>query len=158
MPTTPRTAPAQEQSLDQLLDELEALRDKKAEIEKKEVELTKAIQRKSEKQADRMNRLGVGGSVVPVAPVPVIPSTPQLNFTDPLRVADRVGRVLIVGGKDEKKILDLVTIAPGQELTYPSLETARVRLGMAGYLSATVEVIPGDGGFKDVVVTVGPAR
>ena len=157
VPTTPRVAPAQEKSLDQLLDELEALRDKRAEIEKKEAELTKAILRKSEKQADRMNRLGVGSSSVGVPAAPV-PSTVPLSFTKPQRVPDRIGRIVIVGAKDDKKILDLVKFVSGQVLEYPSLEAARARLEQAGYLSATVEVIPGDGGFKDVVVTVGPAR
>lgn len=158
--------PAPEKSLDQLLDELEALRDKKAEIEKKEAELTKAILRKSERQADRMNRLGVGGTggLVPVAPVPSVApvpaatSSPPLSVTAPAAVPDRIGRIVIVNGKDEKKVLDLVKFVSGQVLDYPSLEAARARLEKAGYPSATVEVIPGDGGLKDVVVTVGPAK
>jgi hypothetical protein len=162
-PTDNPARPAQEKSLDQLLDELEALRDKKTEIEKKEAELMKAIQRKVEKHADRMNRLGVGGAGVPVVPVPATPSipppppfnTPQLNAPVP----DRVGRIVIVGEKEEKKILELVQIAPGQVLNYPSLEAARRRLVKAGYKSVTVEMRPGDGGLlKDVVVTVGGER
>jgi hypothetical protein len=137
LPTAPRAvAPPAEKSLDQLLDELEALRAQKAELEKKEAELTKAIRQKAERQADRMNRLGLGAA----------PGLP-----------DRVGRVVLVGGagKDEKTILDLLGLVPGQALSYPALEVARARLVKAGYRSATVEVRPGEEGYKDVVVTVG---
>jgi hypothetical protein len=146
--------PAPEKTLEQMLDELESLRDRKAEIEKKEAELVKAIQRRSEKQADRMNRLGVGGAVVPVAPqaIPLV-EVPQ--------VPDRVGRVVIEGnaGKDEKKIRDLVKIVPGEVLNYPALEAARTRLGNAGYPSVEVAVRDGEGNFKDVVVRFsGPNR
>jgi Spy/CpxP family protein refolding chaperone len=50
--------PVREPSLDQMLDELEALRAQKAQIEKKEAELSRAIREKAAAQAERMNRLG----------------------------------------------------------------------------------------------------
>ena len=80
--TPPVTAPA-EKTVDEMLDELESLRGQKAELEKKEAELVKAIQRKIEKQADRLNRLGIGAPVVPTAPVlpqPLPVPNPNTSF------------------------------------------------------------------------------
>src|SRR5579871_3163905 len=59
MPFQVAPAPVVEKSLDQLLDTLEALRAQKAELEKKEKELVKSIQQKSDKQAERMKQLGL---------------------------------------------------------------------------------------------------
>jgi hypothetical protein len=62
-----------EKSLDHLLDELEALRVKKAEIEKKEQELIRVIQQKTDKQVERMKKLGINGP----AAAPAIPTVPE---------------------------------------------------------------------------------
>ena len=56
---TPSSVPLAEKTLDQLLDRLEALRAQKAELEKAEQEVVKEIRRKLERQADRVNRLGI---------------------------------------------------------------------------------------------------
>lgn len=81
-PQPAHAEPAPDKSLDQLLDRLEALRAQKAELERQEQDVVKEIQRKLERQSDRLQRLGVGGNgpVVPVAPsvsfapAPLIPS------------------------------------------------------------------------------------
>jgi hypothetical protein len=128
--------PVPERTLDQLLDDLETLRAQKAEIEKKEAELTKTIQKKAEKQSDRLKSLGLGG-----------PEGVDVG---------RVRTIRIEGAteKDEKKISTLLQIFPGQVLHAPTLEAARKRLEKAGY-PAVVELEPGDGVFKDVVVKIG---
>ena len=53
-------------TVDQMLDELEALRIQKAELEKKESEMVAAIGKKVETQSARMKKLGIG-SEKPVA-------------------------------------------------------------------------------------------
>ncbi|OWK38329.1 hypothetical protein FRUB_07449 [Fimbriiglobus ruber] len=120
-----------------MLDEFEALRAQKAELEKKEIELTKAIRTLMGKQVERISRLGI---------VPAVSAAP-----------DRVGRIVITGnaGKDEKKILDAVKLTPGQSLAHPALEDARTRLTKAGYRKATVEVRPGETGYVDLEVKIG---
>ena len=79
-PTVPQQIPPagpqapEDKSLDQLLDELEAVRAQKAELEKREQEVTRAIQRRAEKQAERMNRLGVTPGTLPAPTVPAQPA------------------------------------------------------------------------------------
>src|SRR5205823_11197464 len=89
----PQSVPVapKEPTVDEMLDSLERLRAQKLEIEKREQELVAAIRRKIEKQAERLERLGV-------APRPAA-ATP-----------DRVGRIVIVGasGEAEKRIVKLV--------------------------------------------------
>ena len=67
----PPAAPkkAEEQTLDQLLDALEQIRTQKSELEKKEQELTKVIQKKAAQQKDRMDKLGVNVNLLPLLPV-----------------------------------------------------------------------------------------
>lgn len=135
----PTIMPVKEKSLDQLLDELETLRAQKAEIEKKEQALTKTIQQKATKQADRMMQLGI---------------TPPAPAGAPIRV----GQILIEGNivTTDEAILKLVNLHPGQVFEYPMLEQARMRLTKAGYPTASVEVVPGDKDsiYKDVRVKV----
>ena len=52
-------------TIDQTLDEIERVRAKKAELEKLEQDLVKQVQRKLEKQAERVNRLGLGAPIQP---------------------------------------------------------------------------------------------
>ena len=65
-----------EQTLDQLLDAMEKLRTQKAELEKREQELLKVIQRKATQQKERMDKLGVNVMVHPLLP-PVPPVLPD---------------------------------------------------------------------------------
>jgi hypothetical protein len=117
VPTT--VSPPPVKSLDQMLDELEALRVQKAEIEKKEQDLIKVIQQKAEKQADRLKRLGIASPAAANSPV-------------------RIGRIKIEGNErtsDGKimKIVKMENFSPGQVLEYPELEEARIRLVKAGF-------------------------
>jgi hypothetical protein len=59
---TPPTLPAAEKTIDQLLNEVEQLRVQKAELAKREQELLKEVRLKLEKQAERVNRLGIAPS------------------------------------------------------------------------------------------------
>jgi hypothetical protein len=136
-PTAPQ-AP-REKSLDQMLDELESLRAKKAEIEKAEQELIKAIRQKAEKQVERMKLLGVEPSG-----------------------AKRVGRIVIQGNTitEDGVILDMVDLRPGQVIEPSRLEEANARLKKAEkkrkFQSATVELMPNewDSIYLDVLVKV----
>src|SRR5437763_5743531 len=137
----PQSVPVapKEPTVDEMLDSLERLRAQKAEIEKREQELVAAIRRKIEKQAERLERLGV-------APRPAA-ATP-----------DRVGRIVIVGasGEAEKRIVKLVGLTPGEVLNYPALAEAQRKLGLAGFPGASVQPHPSENGsgYVDVVVRV----
>ena len=137
-PSTPLPVIPKEKSVEELLDELERLQAQKAELEKKEQELKALVRKKLEKQAERLNKLGV-------APQPAKEPEP-----------DRVGRIVIQGfaAKDEKKVREALGIVPGQILQYPALKEAPRRLEKAGFSGATVEVIPNelDSHFKDIRV------
>lgn len=70
IPQTPAVPPAlAEKSLEKMLDQLEGLRSKKAELEKQEQELMKDIRKVLDKQEERVKRLGV---VTPPPPAPVV--------------------------------------------------------------------------------------
>lgn len=76
--TQPQPSPAvaspklEEMSLDQLLDAVEGLRARKAELEKKEQEMLKLINRKAEEQKERIDRLNDGAPEVPTNRVPIM--------------------------------------------------------------------------------------
>ena len=73
-PTSPPVAPkpSAEPTLDELLASLEKLRGEKAELEKKEQELVKVIQKKATEQKVRMEKLGL--SIQPaMPPIPIVP-------------------------------------------------------------------------------------
>jgi hypothetical protein len=139
IPSTPVLQPVKEKSLDQVLDELVALRTQKAEIEKKEQELIKAIQQKATKQADRMKQLGITSPAESKGPV-------------------RIHLIKIEGNErtSDGKIMKMVDFSPGQVLEYPELEKARMRLEKAGFQRAAVEVIPneGDSNYIDILIRV----
>jgi outer membrane protein assembly factor BamA len=131
--------PVKEKSLDQMLDELEALRVQKAQMEKKEQELLKAIQQKAAKQAERMKQLG---------------TTSPAESKGPVRI-----RLIKIEGNErttDGKIMKMVNFLPGQVLEYPELEKARMRLEKAGFQRAAVEVIPneGDSNYIDILIKV----
>jgi len=143
LPTAPiivPTQPVKEKSLDQLLDDLESLRKQKAELEKKEQDLVKAILQKADKQADRLKQLG-------------------LTTKTSLREPSRIGRILLQGiaEKDEEQVQKMLDFSPGQVLEYPMLEQARVRLTKAGYQMVVVEAQPkqSDAQYLDIHVKVG---
>ena len=80
VPTQPELSPdpepipsvqrkAEDQTLEQLLDAVEIVRAQKAELEKKEQALRKALQKKMEKLKERIEKLDVG--TPPVAPANV---------------------------------------------------------------------------------------
>lgn len=139
IPTAPAYVPPPEKSVEELLTDLERVQAQKAELDKREQELKATIRKKLEKQAERLNKLGV---------------MPKKEEKEP----DRVGRITIEGNvkTPDKKILALVELQPGQILPYPELEAARSRLQKAGFRDATVEVIPNevDSHFKDIRVKV----
>ena len=58
-PPVPAVPPKAEQTLDQMLDALEALRVQKAELEKKEHAMVEAINKKLDTQTERMKKLGI---------------------------------------------------------------------------------------------------
>lgn len=132
VPAVPR-----EKSVDDLLTELESLHAQKAALEKQEQELTAALRKKLDAQAERLKKLGV-----------------KPKDAEP----DRVGKVILEENdpKDEKMIRDALGLQPSQILKYPALEEARVRLIKAGFHAATVEVIPGesDSALKDIRVRI----
>jgi len=57
-----------ELTLDQMLDSLEVLRAKKAELEKQEREMVDSIGKKVEKHTERMQKLGIGKLATPQLP------------------------------------------------------------------------------------------
>jgi hypothetical protein len=130
----------QEKSVDELLNDLEQLQAQKAELEKRERELKATLRKRLEKQAERLNKLGV-------APQPAKEPEP-----------DRVGRIVIEGNTKtpDKKILEKLELFPGQILQQPALEAARARLEKAGFRGVKVEVISNEveTHFKDIRVTV----
>ncbi|MBP3959681.1 hypothetical protein J8F10_30920 [Gemmata sp. G18] len=132
VPPVPR-----EKSVDDLIAELEHLSAQKAELEKKEQELKTLLRKKVQLQTERLQKLGV-------APKPAEP--------------DRVGRIILEGTaeNDEKKILDMIGIRPGEVLRYPVLEETRTKLEKAGFREVVVEVVPNkqDAQFKDIRVRV----
>jgi outer membrane protein assembly factor BamA len=120
-----------------MLDELEALRVQKAEIEKKEQELIKAIQQKAARQAERIRQLIIAP---PAAGAPL-----------------RISRIMIEGNErtTDGKIMKIVNLLPGEVLEYPELEKARMRLANAGFQMASVEVIGnGDSSFIEILIKV----
>ncbi|QDU18177.1 hypothetical protein [Urbifossiella limnaea] len=70
---------AEEKSLERMLDQLEGLRARKADLEKQEQELMKDIRKLLDRQDERVKRLGVVAAppVVP-APPPSVPAAPPL--------------------------------------------------------------------------------
>jgi hypothetical protein len=142
VPSLPSTSAAQlpkEKSLDQLLDELEAIRAKKVEMEKAEQELVKAIQQKSTKQAERMKQLGLNPAAATDGP-------------------KRVGRIIIEGNTvtTDGKILKMLKLRSGTVLEYPKLEEFRARLKKAGFQETSVELINNewDSIYQDILVKV----
>ena len=139
IPPTAQGVPATVKSLDQLLDDLEKLRAKKAELEKMEQQLIKAIQEKSQKQAERMKQLGVAPQAAP-------------------GTTHRVGRIIIEGNcvTPDEKFLELLKLSPGSVLENDVLEKARERFKKAGFQTATVELIPNewDSVYQDIRVKV----
>lgn len=129
-----------EKSVDDLLAELERLRARKAEVEKKEQELTAALRKKLQTQTERLQKLGV-------APKDTTHAEP-----------DRVGRIIIEGNTKtpDKKILENLDIRPGQLLRYPALEAARAKLEKAGFAGTTIEIVASESDlkFKDIRIRV----
>ncbi|MFO0797116.1 MAG: hypothetical protein U0804_06530 [Gemmataceae bacterium] len=70
---------SEEKSLERMLDQLETLRARKADLEKQEQELMKDIRKVLDRQDERVKRLGVVAAppVVPEPP-PVVPAAPPL--------------------------------------------------------------------------------
>jgi hypothetical protein len=145
---TPPTAPVPPPppTVDQLLDALEQVQARKAELDKQEQTLKAEIRKKLEAQAERAKKLGV-------APQPPV-LFPMAAQPEP----DRVGRIIIEGNTKtrDEKILDKLDLRPGAILKYPALEAARVKLEKAGFRDVTVEAIPNDldSMFKDIRVRV----
>lgn len=71
-PPAPPKPPA-EKTLDELMDEVEKIRTQKAELEKKEQELVKAIQKKTTEQNARMVKLGIPQIMPAMPPIPIVP-------------------------------------------------------------------------------------
>jgi hypothetical protein len=138
-PTPSTVPPPPIISLDQMLDELEALRVQKSELEKKEQDMIKAIQQKAGKQAERLKQLGIALPAVAKSPI-------------------RVGRIRIEGNDTtpDGAIMKMLNFFPGQVLEYPELEKGRTRLEKAGFPMVAVEVIPieNDSQFVDVLIKV----
>jgi hypothetical protein len=83
-------APAPAESLEQMLDRLESLQAKQAELKWAEQELVKQIRQKADKQFERLNKLGVTRPAVPPPPVskssdPVTAVGAPLPPADPAR-------------------------------------------------------------------------
>ncbi len=129
-----------EKTVDDLIAELERLHAQKADLEKKEQELKAVLRKRLQLQTERLQKLGV-----------------TLKDVKP-RAPDRVGRILLEGTaeKDEKKILDVIGIRPGEVLRYPVLEEARIKLEKTGFRDVVVEVVSNkqDAQFKDIRVRV----
>ena len=66
-------SPLPEPTVEQMLDSLESLRVQKAELEKKEREIVASINKKIDKQTERMKKLGLEKPPVVPAPAPTIP-------------------------------------------------------------------------------------
>ncbi len=79
-PLVPQALPpaTAEKSLEKMLDQLEGLRTRKAELEKQEQELMKEVRKMLDKQDERVKRLGVVAPppppVVVPGPAPVVPA------------------------------------------------------------------------------------
>jgi hypothetical protein len=135
-----KPTPPPEKAVEELLNELERVQAQKAELEKKEQELKATIRKRLEKQAERLNKLGV---------------TPKdAKAAEP----DRITAIVLEGHakKEEKKIRDALGLVPGQVLDDPALEAARVRLEKAGFRGVKIEVAPNCyvPTLKDIVVKV----
>jgi outer membrane translocation and assembly module TamA len=142
LPTTatiPAAQPTKEKSLDQMLDELGAIRVMKAQLEKNEQELLKAIKQKAAKQAERLKQLGVH---------------PKVTNGEPLRI----GKIIIEGNEKtrDEVILKMLKFSPGQVLEFPMLEQARARLIKEGFQRAAVEAVPNepDSLYVDLLIKV----
>jgi hypothetical protein len=77
-PAVPAPVVTAEKSLEKMLDQLEGLRTRKADLEKQEQELMKEVRKLLEKQDERVKRLGVVPPAPPLAsaPPPVVPAGP----------------------------------------------------------------------------------
>jgi len=60
-----QSAQPKERNIDQLLDEIQAVRAQRAELEKKEQSLVVEVRKLVDKQTDRLNKLGLGLQVQP---------------------------------------------------------------------------------------------
>jgi hypothetical protein len=84
IPTPPPTIVVPLRTLDQLLDEFEFLRKQKAELEKKEEDLKKAILKKAGEQTERMKRLQITLTPPPAnPPLPELPPEPVYTIPAP---------------------------------------------------------------------------
>jgi hypothetical protein len=138
-PQSPPVRPTPlEKSLEQLLDELQALQAQKAELSKKEQELARAIKQKSDRLTERMKQLGI--------------AAPAATDSPP-----RVGRILIEGNEKtaDGEILSLLELSPGECVENPKLDKARARLAKV-FDAAAVELLPKekDSVYVDVLVRV----
>jgi hypothetical protein len=133
IPEVPR-----EKTTDDLLAEIEQLRAQKAELDKKEQELTAALRKKLDAQAERLKKLGLAPKEA--------------------KEPDRVGRIIIEGNTKtpDFKILDALDLRPGNLLRYPDIEKSRAKLEKLGLRDVMVEVLPNelDSSFKDIRVKV----
>lgn len=139
----PGVVPAPYQkSVEQMVLELEALTEQKAQIEKKANELRAEIRKKLDALNDRVSKIDGGKGKEAKGGGPA-----------------RVGRVRLEGfaGKDEPKVLEVLEAAglrPGQIIRYPELEATRGRLERMGFKGAEVVELPGEmaSESKDILV------
>ncbi len=132
---------AKDDTLAQLLDQLEQLQQQRVALAKREEALRQIIHKKLDEQGQRLKKLGL------VPP-------PSAKEKEP----DRVGRIRIVGNikTPDKKILEQLSFVPGSILKYPMIEEAHEKLKKAGFRTVSVEVVANEfePSFKDILVTV----
>ena len=79
VPVLEQSAAPQEQSVEQMLDTVDALRLQKAILEKREKAIIEELNKKVEKQSERMRKLGIGSA----RPVEIQPLPPRIPAPPP---------------------------------------------------------------------------
>lgn len=119
---------------------MQAIQLQKAELLKKEQELSKSIKQKADKLTERMKQLGIDA--------PAVTDSPR----------HRVGRIIIEGNEKtaDREILEFLELYPGQEYDDAAVRKSNARLKNARFGSATVEVLPNesDSVYVDVRIKV----
>lgn len=123
LPAVPSPAPVAtppkppEQTVDQLIAELERLKTQKAQIEKQEQAVKDSLTKKLGEQNERLKKLGVG---VKEEPVPLVPRTAKLKTSSDEEPAP-------VGGKEDANPTTLPTGV--RELQLDSTQCKRTKVG-----------------------------
>jgi hypothetical protein len=137
-------APPPPKTVEQLVQELEAVQAQKAALLKREADLKAEVRKKLAELNQRVEKLD--------------PAPDAAKAGEP----SRVGRVLLdgFGAEDDAKVLKAVGVSPGQVIQYPALVEARDRLEKLGYRDVEVVPLPGeqDPVFNDILVKGRPGR